>query len=353
MVVSFLLPDVATGGGGRAVVRLANELITRGHAVRIFCKLQSMGFRARLRKLYLHTLFGEHSWLPDFRGEVRRYAALDPSDFTRGELVISMSAETSFDSAPLLGTHAVVVHQSHGAEFENWERMVEAWRMPTFKLTVSKKLAALMKKEVNQDVYGIVPNGVDRDEYHPSLPEDLRTAVGTSFRWSYSKDPLSTIRVFGALREALPRTPLLCFGDGKKPAEMRGVRYTRYPTVVQARDIYSRSVVWFMTSIQEGFGMPILEAMACGCVVVSTACGGPQDIIVDGENGFLVDVGNWGAIVQKTKLLLKDDSLRARMKAAALRTAEDFSWHKAGALLDASLQRVLAASGSPVGAAAH
>jgi glycosyltransferase involved in cell wall biosynthesis len=84
--------------------------------------------------------------------------------------------------------------------------------------------------------------------------------------------------------------------------------------------------VWFLASRSEGFGMPILEAMACGCAVVATDCGGPRDIINDGENGFLVQVGNVEQIVSKVKLLLDNAELRQQFTRNSKDTVSKFSW---------------------------
>ena len=72
----------------------------------------------------------------------------------------------------------------------------------------------------------------------------------------------------------------------------------------------------------------MLEAMACGAVPVVTDCGGPRDIIVDGENGFLVKVGDVDQIVDRVMLLLDDKTLRDRMRSKAQVTVDKFNWEK-------------------------
>jgi len=63
-----------------------------------------------------------------------------------------------------------------------------------------------------------------------------------------------------------------------------------------------------LTSMHEGFGNVILEAMAAGCPVISTHCGGPEDIIRHRENGLLVDP-NHKAIAKAIELLLDNPGL--------------------------------------------
>jgi len=100
--------------------------------------------------------------------------------------------------------------------------------------------------------------------------------------------------------------------------------------------------VWLLGSAEEGFGMPVLEAMACGCVVVATDCGGPRDIIADGKTGFLVPVGDVAKIVERVLMLLDDAKLRGRIQNNSLEAVKQFSWEKCVLQLEAALQRVSA-----------
>ncbi|MFI1936285.1 glycosyltransferase family 4 protein [Streptomyces purpureus] len=73
------------------------------------------------------------------------------------------------------------------------------------------------------------------------------------------------------------------------------------------------------TSRHESFGMTLVEAMRCGLPVVSTDCDyGPREIIKDGEDGFLVPVGDADAVADALLKLIDDKDLRHRMGAAAI-----------------------------------
>ncbi len=67
----------------------------------------------------------------------------------------------------------------------------------------------------------------------------------------------------------------------------------------------------------EGFGLDVLEAQACGIPVVATDCGGPADIIVDGETGFIVPLRDTCAMAEYVSKLLSDEELAKRMGKAA------------------------------------
>lgn len=77
---------------------------------------------------------------------------------------------------------------------------------------------------------------------------------------------------------------------------------------------YLGSSIFAFSSRFEGFGMVLIEAMACGVPCVSFDCPcGPSDIIADGEDGFLVENGNIGSFAEKLQLLMAHESLRRDM----------------------------------------
>jgi N-acetyl-alpha-D-glucosaminyl L-malate synthase BshA len=77
-----------------------------------------------------------------------------------------------------------------------------------------------------------------------------------------------------------------------------------------------------LPSRMESFGLAALEAMACGVVPIATRVGGVPELVTDGVDGFLEDVGDTSAQAARVVQLLTDDALRTRLKWAARDTAE-------------------------------
>lgn len=91
-----------------------------------------------------------------------------------------------------------------------------------------------------------------------------------------------------------------------------------YPPEKNIQSKYLESSIYVMSSRFEGFGMVLIEAMACGVPCVSFDCPhGPADIINDGEDGFVVENGNIKALANKIILLIEDMELRKKMGANA------------------------------------
>lgn len=89
---------------------------------------------------------------------------------------------------------------------------------------------------------------------------------------------------------------------------------------------YLKSSLLVMSSNYEGFGMVLVEAMACGVPCVSFACQcGPRDIIEPGVNGLLVRTGDIEMLADAMARVMGDDALRKRMGAQARRVTDRFS----------------------------
>ena len=82
---------------------------------------------------------------------------------------------------------------------------------------------------------------------------------------------------------------------------------------VQLKEVMSRSHVMVFPSLNDGFGMVIGEAMACGCPVISSENCGGRDIYRDGDEGFVVPPQNVDAITERLEQFVQDPALRQQM----------------------------------------
>ena len=88
---------------------------------------------------------------------------------------------------------------------------------------------------------------------------------------------------------------------------------------------YMESSIFVLSSRFEGFGMVLVEAMACGLPVVSFDCpAGPDEIITDGVDGLLVPSGDVHALAEKLMTLMADENLRRRLGQQARQTAQRY-----------------------------
>jgi len=127
---------------------------------------------------------------------------------------------------------------------------------------------------------------------------------------------------------------LQIYGDGEqrdmlnhliRKARLENAVVVNRPTM-QIMEKYLESSIFLLTSRFEGFGMVLIEAMACGVPVVSFDCPwGPADIIKNGEDGFLVEYLNTIEAAEKVIQLIESPELRQKMGIRARENVQRFS----------------------------
>jgi glycosyltransferase involved in cell wall biosynthesis len=306
---------------------MANGLLSRGHQVRIlFGRGRSDQLVKIFRVIKNRLLYGSFDWVEMFQGCALCYNDIKECEFADDEIIIASGIECSAQLDLLKADNNVKLQYIRGLSPWQPEVTEKALSMKLPKIAISSSDAEKMRSYNSGKILAVIPNGINVQEYYPSVDEKDRNGIGTIYSGHPAKDPKTILAVLHRLRDAFPNVPQYLFGAYPRPKEIPRKSYVRLPSLSKAREIYSRSLIWFLGSCSEGFSLPILEAMACGCAVVATDCGGPRDIIVDGENGFLVEVGNVKQIVGRIKLLLDNPELRQRFVRKSRETVSKFSW---------------------------
>ena len=172
---------------------------------------------------------------------------------------------------------------------------------------------------------------------HASPLENKRViAVG---RYVYQKGFDLLLRIWSMVEDKYPEWELVVYGSGnREPYEclMKELNidanrcHLNGPSTNIQRE-YINSSLFVFTSRFEGFGMALVEAMACGLPVISFDCPcGPRDIIANNEDGFLVKNGDINEYVCELTLLMNDASLRHRMSVAGRKNVERYKMEKIG-----------------------
>jgi glycosyltransferase involved in cell wall biosynthesis len=93
--------------------------------------------------------------------------------------------------------------------------------------------------------------------------------------------------------------------------------------------IFNQSKIFLCSSLAEGFAFPPAEAMACGCAVVSTDCGGIREYAVHEVNALLSPPGNPQALAENIIRLLEDNELRVKLAKTSHQQIKRFTWDTA------------------------
>jgi glycosyltransferase involved in cell wall biosynthesis len=182
-----------------------------------------------------------------------------------------------------------------------------------------------------------------------SLPETSRPVVVAVGRLTYQKGYPHLLDAFARVRRSVD-AELWILGDGPdRSAIERQIADLGLRDVVrllgfqaQPQAFMRRATVFVLSSLYEGFGNVVVEALACGTPVVSTECPhGPAEILQNETTGLLVPVADSAALADALARLLGDSALRERFITAGRLRASAFHAREIAGQYAAELERVV------------
>lgn len=182
----------------------------------------------------------------------------------------------------------------------------------------------------------IVPNGVD-EYFSPGGEEGESIVFAGTIEPRKGIDDL--LAVWTMLPEPRPRL-ILCGGAGwgmRLPSDPR-LEVTGYVTRERLRDLYRSARVFVYPSRYEGFGIPPLEAMACGAPVIATRTGAIPEYAEGAAE--LIAPGDVHALRDAVLRVLRDSGLRRELRARGPERAREWSWNRGARVMRELLERV-------------
>lgn len=358
--ILFLLPCYigVPSGGTKIVYQYANALVRDGYDV-IICYpwWPSIG-KARkavhnfLRTTY-HWLRGwtRHcNWFPvDHWVRQRLICSLSARWMPRADIAIATEARTAPPIAQLRLPDSRKFYFIQGYETFSMteETLLETYRLPLQKLVISSWLRD--KVEAAGSSARLLPNGYD-DTFQRIRPPEQRPNASLAAMWGsdWQKDWPTALNTLLLVRQAHPELQATVFGAGPRPADLPDwATYVRKTTMAQLNAIYNEAAIFIGTSVQEGWGLPVGEAMRCGTAVVCTDNGGYAEMAIPDKTALVVPAGDAPAMAAAVGSLIDNPTERIRLANAGHAHIQDFTLEKSVRRLEAILDKSLPPSLRP------
>jgi glycosyltransferase involved in cell wall biosynthesis len=324
VIVTIPCPSQPVPMGGVTVLyEFANALARRGHEVHVL--------HARFWGRHIESL-DDLSWFtfdPGVRHQV---------DVGEGFTIPDADVIFGTEAPPSAGL-PVLLHQGrHMFPAELEQRLLAH---PSLKVCVASWLVQdAIDHGVPASELVHVPLGLDHGTFRVTAGLDDRPVhVGVLFNDHLNKGWMPASAALGVVQRSIPDLRVLVFGR-TAPVEALPpwMEFVLAPGQAQLVDeVYNRCRVFVQASKVEGFGFTAVEAMACGCALVTSDNGGSRDYAVHGQTALVSDPTDVGAMAAHVELLLRDDALRRRLAAAGTELVAGFDWDHTGELLEATL----------------
>lgn len=341
MRITFLLAANDYSGGCQVIIRIAQYLERRGHDIRLICpKKPIKTLREFVRDVVKKRRFavrdsqvGHADLMPSSLTYVTSGAPIRPTDALESDVVVATWFETAHWLAkfPPSAGGKLYLMMDYGAPNMPLDRLIPTWRYPFFFVTLTNALAAMIKSENQHAPVYVMKCAIDCEvdepvkRQMPNIP-----TIGFAYNNLSSKGMELAIDAVLNAKQAYPDLNVLCFGRQRPKDLPQFITFIENPTDQSRNDLYSSCTAWLFPSLLEGFGLPIIEAMAAGTPVIGTRAGAAPDLLRNNHNGILLEsfdshemAAAIGAIINKDS----DDWLS--LSHAAFVTVSSYTWDDA------------------------
>ncbi len=323
-VASFYLPPVDRIGAGVQMHMLANAYVRLGHSVTLLSPSVSQP-EDSLYKLVSHPLSGKNR-------VVRWSFALRSYPYVSG--LVHFAGDNHFvrkqDGLVRLRTFhgSCFAEANFSGSFRDRIRMVYlgltellGQRMCDVSTVVSADTNRYFPKQSE-----VIPNGVDLTAFTPSLrPKSGNPSILFVGMLDSRKRGRQLLEVFDKhIRRKIPNAELWIVRDSS-PVDVPGVKVFGSVSQAVLIQLYQSAWCFCLPSLYEGFGVPYIEAMACGTPVVASPNPGALEVTRNGRYGIIADFPNLG---DKLVNLLNDGEQQRELASSALEHVQNFDIDK-------------------------
>lgn len=335
MIINFLLPHYGyrPTGGFKVVYIYANEFVKKGIEVNlVYAATCKKGIRAIPG--WVRTYINRKSKSDWFVFEKKVNCIYIPTLHEKNIPDADFTIATAYETSLFLNGYST----SKGKkiyfiqDLEIWagkqEVILNSWKFDMCKIVISQYLMNVGEKAGIQNLH-YLPNAIDREKYQIFRSIDSRkNCIVMMYSKAERKGALYGIEAIKRIKARKTDIEAVLFGKFPRPTDLpEWIEYYEDPEQeFLVKEIYNRAKIFICSSIYEGWGLPAMEAMACGAAVVTTDCGGVRDFAIQDVTAKLCSIKNTEDIELAVMQILEDTTLLNNLVSNAQQEILKFDW---------------------------
>lgn len=358
MKINFIFPMFIRkpGGGTKIMYEYARRLSDRGYDVVIYHALK-MSFVTKPQFDNCKAL-KEYNRLKFFRRLGKRpkwifipskikcliIPFVSDDYILDGDIVITTWWASALEMGKLRPSKGLKINFIQG--YENWlghdHLLHQSYNIPgTTNVVIAKYLYNIVSIYTSNRIE-VIENSIDSIEFFIKMQPALRNKYSISMMYSEQelKGSVYGLAALDILKSKYPHLEANIFSVRSKPDGLpKWIKYYKNPS--DLCDIYNRSSIFISTSIQEGWGLTPMEAMACGCACVATKIDGHMEYMKDKYNCLFSIVKDVSSIVDNVSCLIENTDLRLELIDNGIKTVNQYYWEDAITKFDSILKDIV------------
>lgn len=352
MRITFILPFAGLSGGSRVIAIYAEKLLARGHKVLIVSQpAQKVSLKTKIKTLILRKKISNSTESrPFFENTNIENIILDKTrpveakDVPDADIIVATFWITAnwVDNLPSSKGAKCYLIQGHEVQPHFYNSTAEiTYQLPLHKIVISRWLKNIMQESYGDYNADLVPNAVDFNHFKSdNRRKNKALTIGFLHSHKPCKNTALAIEIIVQAKREISNLKVVAFGayPAKIPYALpEWIEFHCQPPQSKIPSLYSQCDAWLFTSEVEGFGLPILESMACGTPVLSTPAAAAPDLI-NPNNGALLDFTPVSFLKEINRFNKMSNEEWLEMSNNAIKVARKYSWDDAADLFEASLK---------------
>lgn len=335
MRISFILPSLSRriSGGEKVVFEYANYMANRNDEVVIYYMVDKCLSKYPIPHIIAinigRMVAARYPVWFKLSDNIRVKGVYRADQVAAADVVVATAVRTSFFVDTLreeCGKKAYFIQ-----DFENWsftdDDVYKSYELGMFNIVISRWLKNIVEDKSGKHAF-YVSNGIDDRFFFTVNSSEKRESHTLAFHYRSEpgKGAMYAIEVVKKLKSRYNDLKVYVIGRENCPETLpTWCKYIQNASMQEVANINNMVSVFLCTSISEGFGLPGLEAMACGCALVTTAYLGAMEYAIHEKNSLIAPVGDIDTLVDSVSRLFDNDVLRSNISKEASVTGKEHS----------------------------
>ncbi|HDH04364.1 MAG TPA: glycosyltransferase family 1 protein, partial [Nitrospirae bacterium] len=341
--ITFVLPGLGTSGGKKVVFEYAKLLKERGHDISVIYPVIPMQpgkhwyEHKRIAKTMLGTGLHLGGVFKNYWANLNDNLLMAPSLSEKHVPDADIIIATWWKTADYVSSYSIRKGKKFYfiQHYEIWggpkEKVEMSYKAGLRNIVISNWLKNILEN-LGATVNAVIPNGINLDEFYPEKvgrgnKDKIRILMPYRRQsWKGFRDGLSAYEI---VAKKYKNTQLVLFGPRPGIREIpKNYEFHLFPMKDDLRMLYCSCDIFLFPSHHEGFGLPPMEAMACGLPVVTTDVGAITDYSIPGKTALVSPPHNPGALAQNMMRLLENEQERRTLAEEGVDYIKNFTWEQ-------------------------